>query len=307
MAYSLRGVYARKMESTRTIFAATLIVILTGSLWGFYWMPVRQIAELGLTGAWGTLAIVGAATAALIPLGWRGRRALATSHPVALVSVALGGFAFLLYSVGFLYGRVAIIVILFFLTPVWSTLIGRYLMGWPITRFRMLALVIGVAGLGIMLSGDGNLPLPRGLGDWLGLTSGLLWAVATVGIRVKATSGPGETAFLFAAGAFGGGLILAPFLEPMPAFDTFAAPMQLFVWVAVTGGLWWALSMAGLMWAATKLDPARVGILLMAEVLIASVTAAVIAGEMLTIPEVFGGVLVVLAGVFEMLPDRAAT
>jgi len=295
------------MESTRTIFAATMIVILTGSLWGFYWMPVRQIAELGLPGAWGTLAIVGAAAVVLIPLGWRGRRALLASHPIALISVALGGFAFLLYSVGFIYGRVAIIVILFFLTPVWSTLIGRYLMGWPITRFRMLALVIGVAGLGIMLSADGKLPFPRGLGDWLGLTSGFLWAAATVGIRVKATSGPGETAFLFAAGAFGGGLILAPFLEPMPAFDTFAAPMQLFVWVAVTGGLWWALSMAGLMWAATKLDPARVGILLMAEVLIASVTAALIAGEMLTMPEIFGGVLVVLAGVFEMLPDRAAT
>ena len=292
------------MDSARTTFIATLMVIVTGSLWGFYWMPVRQIADLGLTGAWGTLAVVGAATVLLIPLGWRGRRALVRSHPVALVSVALGGFAFLLYSVGFLYGRVAIIVILFFLTPVWSTLIGRYVMGWPITRFRLVALVVGVLGLGIMLGADGTLPVPRGLGDWLGLTSGILWAIATVGIRVKATAGPGESAFLFAGGAFFGGLLLAPFLEPFPDLSVVANPAALVLWVGLTGGLWWAFSMAGLMWAATKLDPARVGILLMAEVLIASVTAAVIAGETLTTFEVVGSVLVLLAGIFELMPDR---
>lgn len=295
------------MDSARTTFVATLIVIATGSLWGFYWMPVRKIAELGLTGAWGTLAIVGAAAALLAPLGWRGRKALVASHAVALISVALGGFAFLLYSVGFLYGRVAIIVILFFLTPVWSTLIGRYLMGWPITRLRVLALLVGVAGLAIMLGGDGELPIPRGLGDWFGLSSGFLWAVATVGIRAKATAGPGETAFVFAAGAVLGGLIIAPLLEPLPDAAHFADPAKLVFWVCVAGGLWWAVSMGGLMWAATKLDPARVGILLMAEVVIASVSAAVIAGETLTMPELVGGVFVVLAGVFELWPEPAHT
>ncbi|MCK0094339.1 DMT family transporter [Yoonia sp. F2084L] len=292
------------MDSARTTFIATLVVIATGTLWGFYWMPVRKIAELGLTGAWGTLAIVAAAAMLLAPLGWRGRRALMASHPIALASVALGGLAFLLYSVGFLYGRVAIIVILFFLTPVWSTLIGRYLMGWPISRLRVLALVVGVAGLAIMLGGDGALPIPRGLGDWFGLTSGLLWAVATVGIRVKATAGPGETAFVFAAGAVLGGLIIAPLLEPAPNVGSFADPVQLAFWVCLTGALWWAMSMGGLMWAATKLDPARVGILLMAEVLIASVTAALIAGETLSTSEVIGGLLVVVAGVFEIWPER---
>lgn len=292
------------MDSARTTFVATLIVVATGSLWGFYWMPVRKIAELGLMGAWGTLAIVGAAAVLLAPFGWRGRQALMASSPIALASVALGGFAFLLYSVGFLYGRVAIIVILFFLTPVWSTLIGRYLMGWPITRLRIVALLVGVIGLGIMLGADGALPIPRGLGDWFGLASGFLWAVATVGIRAKATAGPGETAFVFAAGAVMGGLIIAPLLEPVPDASGFASPMQLAFWVCLTGALWWAVSMGGLMWAATKLDPARVGILLMAEVLIASVTAAVIAGETLSTPEVIGGILVVLAGVFEVWPAR---
>jgi hypothetical protein len=62
---------------------------------------VREIAALGLTGVWGTVAIVGAATVLSIRLGWRGRAAPMASSPIALLSVALGGFAFLLYSVEF--------------------------------------------------------------------------------------------------------------------------------------------------------------------------------------------------------------
>lgn len=292
------------MDSIRTTFFATLVVIGTGVIWGFYWLPVRAIAELGLTGAWGTLAIVSAATLLLLPLGWRGRHALAASDPIALIAVALGGFAFFLYSVGFLYGRVAVIIILFFLTPVWSTLIGHYVMGWLITRTRVVVLVVGAVGMALMFGAEGEMPIPRGMGEWLGLTSGFLWALATVGIKVKATAGPGESAFLFAAGASFGGLLLAPFLEPFPDIQSLANPLTVAIWVFVTGGIWWAVLMGGLMWAATKLEPARVGILLMAELLIAPLTAAVVAGERLASAELLGGALVLVAGILEVVPAR---
>ena len=124
--------YAGHMESTRITFMATLVVFLIGSLRGFYWLPLREIATLGLSGAWGILAIATAALVILLPFGWRGRAVLAASSPLALCSVALCGVAFMLYLVGLLYGRVAIVVILFFLTPVWSTLLGRIWMGWAI-------------------------------------------------------------------------------------------------------------------------------------------------------------------------------
>lgn len=288
-------------------FWPTLVVIVTGTLWGFYWLPVRGIAQSGLPGAWGTLAIVAAATLVLTPFGLRRRRALAASHPVALASIALGGFAFVLYSVGFLYGRVAIVIILFFLTPVWSTLIGRLLLGWPITRLRLFALLFGLAGLVLMLGADGEVPIPRGLGEWLGLTSGLLWAIATTGIRVKATTGPGETAFVFALGATFGAAIIAPSLEPLPDLSALESPAGLVLAAFATGALWWSLSIAALMWAATRLEPARVGILLMAEVLIASALAALLAGETLSTLEIIGGALVLVAGVLEVLPEREAS
>jgi drug/metabolite transporter (DMT)-like permease len=62
--------------------------------------------------------------------------------------------------------------------------------------------------------------------------------------------------------------------------------------------------MAALMWAAARLEPARVGILLMAEVLIGTVSAAVLAGEALGAVELIGGALVLAAGVLEVWPVR---
>ncbi len=292
------------MADARTTAVATLIVIGTGTLWGFYWLPVRRLEDLGLGGAWGTLAIVALAAIVLSPFAWAARTRLRTADRIGLLSVALGGFAFILFSVGLLYSRVAIIAILFYLTPVWSTLIGRFVMRWPVTRLRLAALAAGFAGLFLILSADGQAPVPNGLGEWLALVSGLLWSIATTGIRIRSDTGPGETAFVFAAGAVLGALCLAPAVEPLPG--GIADPAQALGLVLAAGALWWGLSIAGLMWAAARLEPARVGILLMIEVLVSAAAAAALSGERLTLPELVGGGLVLLAGVLEVWPQRGA-
>lgn len=292
------------MTVSRPILLAPLMALLSGTVWGFYWLPVREIAATGFAGPWGSVAIVAAAVLLLSPFAWRRRHALRGVDPLGLASIALGGFSFFLYSVSFLYGQVAVVVILFFLTPVWSTVLGRILMGWPITRMRMFVLTFGLAGLVIMLGAEGQLPVPRNLGEWMGLTSGILWSIASLGIRVRGTPPPVLGSFVFATGALVGGAIIALLLGPLPELEAVSEPLKLVIWVLLAGGIWWALILAGLMWAAPKLEPARTGILLMVEVPLAAVSAALIAGEHLTGAEVFGGAIVVLAGVMEVWPTR---
>jgi drug/metabolite transporter (DMT)-like permease len=293
------------MTDTRTTTLASLIVLVTGAFWGFYWIPVRALAATGLEGAWGTLSITLAASLLLMPVALRRRRELAGTSPVVLLSVALGGAAFTLYSVGFVYGRVAIVILLYFLTPVWSTLIGRYLMGWHTPRRRLVAIAVGLAGLGIMLGADGQAPLPSGAGEWMALAAGLLWSFATTGIRAKPALGPLEAAFVFAAGASLAALALTLSLAPLPTGEAVgAAAGRILILSVFTGGSWWVLSTAALMWAAPRLDPARVGILLMSEVAVGAASAALLAGEHLTALEVAGGAMVLAAGVLEMRRSR---
>ncbi len=290
------------MADRQAQLLATLIVVFTGVIWGFYWVPVRALTELGLTGAWGTLAIAAAAALLLSPVAYQKRQQLSQANPVALASLAVGGAAFALYSIGFVYGRVAIIALLYSLTPVWSTLIGRYVMGWPSSRIRLAAIMVGLAGLAVMLGAGGELPLPRGAGEWIALVAGMLWSIGTTGMRAKSVLSPGPSAFIFAIGAAATALILAPFFGPLPSdIGNFAKP---FGWALATGGLWWGLSIASLMWATVRLEPARVGILLMSEVVVGAATAALFAGERLASLELVGGALVLCAGVLEVWPPR---
>jgi drug/metabolite transporter (DMT)-like permease len=290
------------MPDPRT--TATLIVIATGLLWGLYWLPVRRLGDLGLPGAWGTLAIVAAAAVLLFPFALAASGRLRQADRIGLLSLALGGVAFVIYSAGLQTGRVATVILLFFLTPVWSTLLGRLLMGWPVTPLRLAALAAGFLGLALVLGGGGGAPLPRSPGEWLGLASGIVWALATTGIRARAgigaDPGPGASAFVFALGATLGALLLAPLLAPLPVWP--ADPARAGLWALAAGGLWWGLTIAGLTWAAARLDPARVGILLMAEVVVGAVSAAWLAGEALTPWVVSGGACVLLAGALEVWP-----
>lgn len=146
-------------------FVASAIVLFTGIFWGIYWFPVRALADLGLDGAWGTGAITLATLLFLLPPVLANKGFLRDANLVGVASIALGGAAFALYSIGFLYGKVALVVLLWFFSPVWSVLIAKYLLRWRVPRLRLIAIAVGLAGLFIMLGGDGDIPVPGSLGE----------------------------------------------------------------------------------------------------------------------------------------------
>ena len=294
------------MKNDRIPLIASAITLATGVIWGLYWLPVRALEERGYAGAWGTLVITLGAAIVLAPLAYARRREIAQSSKFALFSIALGGGAFALYSIGFLYGRVALIILLWCLTPVWSTLIARFVMGWPTPGLRIVAMIVGIAGLALMLGAGGGVPLPRNLGEWMSLFGGLLWSIATTGMRAKSTLQPGPSAFVFALGAALACLVLVPVLQPAPSAHEAQSLLIPLVLALVSGALWWGLSLAALMWATQRIDPARVGILMMSEVVVGAASAAALANETLAPLELAGGALVLAAGVLELWPVKPA-
>ena len=155
-----------------TTFLASVIVICVGVFWGVYWVPVRAIAELGLNGAWGTGAITLAAMLFLVPFLAGKTSVFRDTGFVGVVSIALGGAAFALYSIGFLYGKVALVVLLWFFSLVWSVLIAKFVLCWQVPTLRLIAIGVGLAGLFIMLGGEGGVPVPHNLGEWMALSVG---------------------------------------------------------------------------------------------------------------------------------------
>lgn len=287
---------------------ATWLIVLVGGLWGLYWIPLRQLDALATAGPWANVAVLVIAVAVLAPAAWRGRARLNVAPARALVSVAAGGASFVLYSNGLLYGQVAVVILMFYLTPIWSTLIARFWLGQAISWWRYAALVSGIAGIGLVLRGaHGGLPLPHEPGDWLGLASGLLWAIASTGIHGHSRTRPAETNFVFCAGGLVAALALAPMLAgAVPHGVTASNVMPVLGWTLLIGVGWWALSLTALVAATQVVEAPRVGILLMSEVIVGTISAALFAAEPFGPLVTVGTLLVIGAGILESTPDRRA-
>lgn len=285
---------------------ASLVVIGVGVLWGAYWLPLHALTAVAPLGPWATFVVLVPACIVLAPAGWRACTGQQAISKRGLACVMLGGCSFALYSTALLYGQVAVVILLFYLTPVWSTLIARFGLGWPISARRYGAIVCGLLGIALVLySSYGGWPLPHTLGDWLGLLSGILWTFASTGMYTHSRTGPLATNFFFCLGGVVTAFVLAFALAGWPAFQiTAGATLQAVAWVLALGVLWWALSLAALVWATQLLRPGRVGILLMSEALVGTLSAALFAAKPFGPPMVIGTTLVIAAGLLETLPNR---
>ena len=54
-----------------------------------------------------------------------------------------------------------------------------------ISTSRIIAMILAIVGMLTIFGLGAKFPLPQNLGDWLGLCSGFLWAIAMVRIRLS--------------------------------------------------------------------------------------------------------------------------
>ena len=212
----------------------SLAVLCAGFVWGAFWLPLRALEAAGFSGAWAAPPPIAVSVLILLPVVlWRWRRLVAAGWGVALLGMASGtGYA--LYSDALLLTEIVTAILLFYLTPVWSTILARMVLGQPITGLRMGTIALGLAGLWVILGIDGGFPTPRGLGDWLGLVSGMIWAVATVCFRKRSDVDPVQMAFYYLSGTLVMATVIALVFMP-PEAGTFGrlAAAALAAWLSL--------------------------------------------------------------------------
>ena len=274
-------------------------IAISGALWGLYWIPVRHLEARGVSVVWMTLGLFVAALALLVPVLIRHPPARAVFTPRMLTTGLLTGGSFVLYTVAIVLTEVVTAILLFYLSPVWATVLGRVLLAERFTVSRVAALVLGLGGLWVVLGGESGLPLPRNPGDWCALVAGVTWAFGTLRVHQDAAISPiAHTGALFVGGAVVIAIIaLLPGMEaPLPAATAPAAAIVLGVAVLSV------LSAGGILWGARLISPGRAGLLLMMEVITGLASAALLAGEPFGPAQILGSMLIVAAALVEVLP-----
>ena len=96
------------MPIARSPRLAATAVALSAALWGLWWLPLRALADAGLTGAAVNAALYGIATAALLPLFWRRRRRLLAGGLLLLGAGGLFGAALVSWNLALILGEVVL-------------------------------------------------------------------------------------------------------------------------------------------------------------------------------------------------------
>jgi drug/metabolite transporter (DMT)-like permease len=240
--------------------------------------------------------------ALLLPLAaWRWRRVLRGGIGLQVTGLITAA-SLVLYADALIHTEVIRAMLLFYLTPVWSTLLARIFLKEPVTLARSIAIALGFAGMLVIFGADTGIPWPRNLGDWMGLASGIVWAVAAVRMR----SDNLNHAIEFTTVQFGWGTLLAIGVAFLPMAGAGPAPGL----ERIAGVLPWLLPVVLLvvipgtfaaLWGTPLLSPGIVGILFMTEISVGTVTAALWAGEPFGAREIIGVLLISGAGLVESL------
>lgn len=282
-------------------FVPLAVVLLCAALWGLFWIPLRAFEDRGLEPGWATLAQFILPLALLVPFAlWRKTQSRATGA-AQITSGLLVGAAFVLYYQSLLLTEVVRALLLFYITPIWGTLLEAVFLRRRISRFRIAALVCGMSGLFIVLTSKGGVPLPQNAGDYMALLSGFVFAVGALRIRAVPEMDVFEHVFSF----FLYGSVFAFALSLLPLAELGGAPdwsvvAPLLPWLLAVAGLFLIPVMWGLLWGAKHVDPGRLGILFQIEAVVGIGSAAVLASEPFGWAEATATCLIVGASVLDV-------
>lgn len=281
--------------------AAHLAVIAAGSLWGTFWIPMRMIESLGLAVAWTTLSFCVFSLVLLSPLAILKLDELRAGGWNAILTGLLNGGGFALYAAALVLTDVSRAMLLFYLMPVWTAILGKFLLGDQVTVKRALAIALGLGGLLVIMRADEQWPAPQNLGDLFALAAGIMWAYGAVRIYAGGNrqSAPSAVFLFFAAGA----LVCLALLVPLQAAVTIpdlALMKRTAPYLVGTALVFVLIPTFMVLWAAARISSTKVGILLMGELLVGLVTAWVLNGEPFGARQVLGAALVIAAAICEI-------
>jgi drug/metabolite transporter (DMT)-like permease len=295
-------------DGTRAATLAPSVAILVSTLfWGTLWIPLRQLNDTGLGGPWTTAVGFTIPLLVLFPFAAsRWRPIVAAGWPLVQAGFLMAA-CIALYAEALLRGSVARVILLFYLTPVWSTVLARVLLGDPITRVRIVTIALGLAGMFVVFGFGNGLPVPRTSAEWMGLLSGFTWGWSMVSLRRVGHAS--EFDKVFVQFAFLGALFLLFTLVPggRPwAFPTPDAWLRSASWLLLFGLIWMPIVLWLTIFGGSRVDPGRVAVLLMLEVVIGLGSAALLTDEPFGRRELVGAALIVAACGSEFFAHRPA-
>ncbi len=273
------------------------------TFWGFVWYPSRLLEASGMQGAWLTLISYSAAFVVFLPFAHTHLEGIRRQPWDVLALLAAAGWTNVAFVLAVLDGEVVRVVLLFYLSPVWTVLLGRWLLHEHLTWRTAVMVGLGLAGALVMLWDPRIGRVPLNEADLLAVSAGVAFAVNNVMTRRITALGIRAKTHVAWFGVVLVSLVVIALKSPqLPQVPDWAW------WGAIALGLGgFMLSTLAVVYGVSNMPVQRSAVIMLFELIVGAVTAWWLANEIIDWQEWVGGLLILSAALIAILQEEPET
>jgi len=271
---------------------AVICLLFSASMWGLIWYPLRLLDEAGMSGIWSSLIMYLAAAIIAVPVVSKRYDELLT-HKGALLGLALAaGVTNVAFVVALIEGEIMRVMLLFYLSPLWTVLLGRWWLGEKLSLKAVMLFSVAMLGSLVMLwNPELGFPWPHGLADALALIAGIAFSINNVLARKLSNLAMGiKTGVIWWGVVSVSLLVILVQQSPVPEITaTVWASAWLLGWLGIV------LMTVAVLYGVAMMPVYRSSVIMLFELIVAAVAAWLLTDEAMTAQEWLGGGLILLA------------
>jgi len=279
---------------------AMISVFLCTSVWGLLWIPLRMIESFGLQSLWANTFFILMPIPLLMAVSGRTLIQDRAHYGLYFWAGLTVGLGFMFYTLGLLVGSVTKTTLLFYLTPLWSSILGILFLGERGRPVLWLAHGLGLLGLALIMNLN-VFDLQLDPTDIWGFLSGIFWSIGSVLVRRYPKANYlalnlSHYSFAVLVGLIG---VLIMGL-PVPDVSSMAKALPVGI---IASCLIFLPAMLLIFRVTQYISPAVVGILMLSEVFCAVISASIFLGETMVWFQWIGAGFIIITAVIVTLTE----
>jgi drug/metabolite transporter (DMT)-like permease len=291
-------------NSNNKNFFAVFGLLFGAFSWGVIWYPYRIMNDAGVSGivsSFYTYIIASVIAGVFFARHWRS----VFSVPFSIIWLSLiAGWTNLSYVLAIIDGEVMRVMLLFYLSPLWTLILAHFMLGEKTQLSGLIAIFASLLGAYIMLHDPAlsSLPMPANNAEWLALSSGIGFSLTNVITRKSTHLSLRAKSFAIWIGVIIVSLIGIPMMQvhltsPLDFSFSHWLVMTLIALMLIAATLL-------VQYGVTKIEATRASVLFLFELVVAAVASYYLANEHMALHEWVGGMLIMLAAIFAALNNK---